>query len=325
MVLVTGATGHLGNTLVRLLLDLGESVRVMLCPGESTRSLDGLAVDRVLGNVLDVDSVARAVSGIKTVYHLAALISIRGRNALMQRVNVEGARNVASASLISGVRRFVHASSIHAFGQPDPGGVIDESRPFDPNNPAGDYDRSKAKGSLEVLDVAKRGLSVVIVCPTGIIGPNDFLGSEMGKTIHAWMTPKRHLMIDGSFDFVDVRDVAGGMISAARLGRPGEVYLLSGTRIALEEIRSRVQREMGVSKPSLRVGLAAASILSRFFAPIQRLIGRSSPLTRYAIETIREDVPVIRTKAETELRYHPRRISESIRNTVAWWKLHPTA
>ena len=73
MVLVTGATGHLGNTLVRLLLDLGESVRVMLCPGETTRSIDGLAVESVPGNVLDPVSVSRAVRGVDTVYHLAAL------------------------------------------------------------------------------------------------------------------------------------------------------------------------------------------------------------------------------------------------------------
>ncbi len=254
MILVTGATGHLGNTLVRLLLDLGESVRVMLCPGETTHSLEGLAVERVFGDVLDVNSVARAVTGVHTVYHLAGLISIRGRNELMQRVNVEGARNVASIALAKGVSRLVHTSSIHAFRRPDPGGSIDESAPFDPINPAGDYDRSKAKGSLEVLEVAKRGLSVVIVCPTGIIGPNDFLGSEMGKTIHNWMNPRRHFMIAGSFDFFDVRDVAQGMVSAARFGRPGEVYLLSGTRISLEEIRSRVQREMGVMKPPFRVG-----------------------------------------------------------------------
>ena len=108
-------------------------------------------------------------------------------------------------------------------------------------------------------------------------------------------------MIPGTFDFVDVRDVASGMVSAGRVGRAGEAYLLSGTRIELEKFRSSVQRELGFSKPPVRIGFGTARLYARFAAPLQRLFGTASSFTRYAINTIQEDVPIVRRKAESEL------------------------
>ena len=192
MILVTGATGHLGNTLVRELLRRGKRVRALVLPGERATSLHDLPVERFPGNVLVPEDVRRALEGVDTVYHLAGIVSIRkGDEDLMHRVNVDGTRNVALAAREARVSKFVHVSSVHAIVRPDPGTPIDETLPFDPENPAGPYDRTKAQASLDIIELSATGLPAVIVCPTGIIGPNDSLRSELGHAMFRWMRPRR--------------------------------------------------------------------------------------------------------------------------------------
>ncbi len=321
MVLVTGACGHLGNTLIRELLDSGRRVRALVLPGESETSLDGLDVERVEGNVLVQEEVRRALEGVDTVFHLAGVISIRrGDDELMRRVNVDGTRTVALAAREAGVRKFVHVSSVHAIARPPMGTTIDESLPFDPDNPAGTYDRTKAEATLAVLDLVATGLPAVVVCPTGIVGPNDYLRSEMGQAVLRWSRPRRHFMIDGSFDFVDVRDVARGMIAAAERGRVGETYILGGNRVSLDELRKTVQRAAGVLKPAVRVPWRVALWGARLLGPLFRLAGKTSPYTPYSIETVRSNSDISHLKARQELGYSPRPLDLSIRDTVEWWR-----
>jgi dihydroflavonol-4-reductase len=151
MILVTGATGHIGNVLIRKLLDQGEKVRALIWRGEDTTPLKGLDVEQVVGDILDPASLEPAMHGVETVYHLAGIISIMpGRNPLVWRVNVEGTRNVLEAARHARIRRLVYTSSIHAIARAPHGVMMDESLGFDQNNPYGEYDRSKAAASLEV-------------------------------------------------------------------------------------------------------------------------------------------------------------------------------
>ena len=187
MNLVTGATGHIGNVLVRLLLERGEKVRAMLMPGEDPSPLQGLEVEIVEADVLDYQSLLKAFDQIDVVYHLAGIISILpGKQPMVQAVNVLGTRNAIQAAQSSGVNRMVYTSSIHALTRVPHGVLIDETVPFDPAHAISSYDASKASASLEVLDACQHGLNAVIVCPTGVIGPFDFRRSELGQTITAF-------------------------------------------------------------------------------------------------------------------------------------------
>ena len=106
MILVTGATGHIGNVLVRRLLDQGKKVRALVWRGEDTSPIHGLDVEQVMGDVLDPASLVPAMHGVETVYHLAGIISIMpGRNPFVWRVNVEGTHNVLEAARRARVRR----------------------------------------------------------------------------------------------------------------------------------------------------------------------------------------------------------------------------
>lgn len=319
MILVTGATGHVGNVLVRQLLARGDKVRALVLPDEACQSLEGLDVERVTGNVLDPTSLDRAMTGVTQVYHLAGIIAIMpGAESLMQRVNVEGPRNVAQAALRAGVQRMVHVSSIHAFARVPVGVTLDEAVPFAPDNPAGAYDRTKAQGTLAVLDVVKQGLDAVVACPTGIIGPHDYMGSEMGQVVLDFARRRLHLLIEGAFDFVDVRDVTQGLVLAAERGRRGEVYILSGTRVTLMKIHDLVQDVMDMRTPRLVVPFALAKGLAYCAEVFYRLARMTPRFTRYSLQTVREGGLVTCDKAEEELGYCARPLRETIADTLAW-------
>ena len=224
MILVTGATGHIGNVLIRKLLDRGEKVRALIWRDEDTTPLKNLEVEKVAGDVLDPASLEPAMRDVDTVYHLAGIISIMpGKNPFMWRVNVEGTRNVLEAARHANIRRLIYTSSIHAIARAPHGVTMDESLGFDQDNPYGEYDRSKAAASLAVQNAAAEGLDAVIVCPTGVIGPNDFRGSEMGEVIRSASEARTMLYVEGAYDFVDVRDVADGLIAAGNAVGAGRV------------------------------------------------------------------------------------------------------
>lgn len=320
-ILVTGGTGHIGNVLIRELTAAGKPVRGLVLPGEDRSILDGVPVEWVEGNVLNPASLTAAFAGVDTVYHLAGVISIMpGDNAMMRRVNVEGTRNVLAAARAAGVRRLVYTSSIHAFKHAPHGMVVDESLPFDPDHAMGAYDSSKAEASLEVLKAARDGLDAVIVAPTGVIGPHDFRTSELGALIRSWLQPHTSLLIDGRYDFVDVRDVVKGEMLAAEKGRRGEVYILSGEQRHLVQMMLTVKQLLGLPVKVLTIPLRWARFFAKFAVVYYRMSREKPRFTPYSIATVQTNSVISHAKAERELGYAPRTVEQSLRDTVAWWK-----
>ena len=321
MNLVTGGTGHLGNVLVRELLARGEKVRVLVLPGEGTQSLDGMDVEFVEGNILDSGCLHSAMNGVDVVFHLAALVSItEDKQGLLQAVNVEGTRNVIEAAKVANVKTLVYTSSIHALERPPLGVSITEALKFDVNNPAGSYDRTKAQASVLVKQAACEGLDTRIICPTGVVGPYDFRRSEMGELILSFMNKQLNLMVDGAFfDFVDVRDVAIGQILARDLGKPGETYNLGGERIERKLLHSLVQTITGKKSPMITIPLPIAMIVAPLAELYYKITKTKPRITRYSLETVFSNSEISSEKARNELGYKPRKLAESIADTVRWW------
>lgn len=319
MILVTGAAGHIGNVLVRELLNDGKKIRALILPGEDTTALQGMQIEYCEGDVLDTASLERAMQGIDTVFHLAGIISIvPGQDDLMRKVNVEGTRNVLAAAKKAKIKKLVYTSSIHALSR-DWKGKIDEQVPFDPQNQAGEYDRTKAEASLAVLQAARKGLNAVIVCPTGVIGPYDYRGSEMGDLLRTWLHKRPHLMIEGAYDFVDVRDVARGQILASERGCTGEVYILSGWRVRIMQLKQMVQDTIGQHTTTIKVPTWLAKFCS-YFTPLFYKLTRQTPkFTGYSIETVQSNSDISNQKAKKELGYNPREILVTVADTVHWW------
>jgi len=319
MILVTGATGHIGNVLVRKLLERGEKVRVLILPGESRAPLAGLKVEAMEGDVLDTSSLFKAFQGVRGVFHLAGIISIMpGENPIVRKVNVEGTRNVMQIAKQMRVKKLVYTSSIHAI-QRVGAGMIDESLPYDLNNPYGEYDRSKAEATLEVQQAAQAGLEAVIVCPTGVIGPYDFRGSMMGSVIYDAAFAKPTLYVDGAYNFVDVRDVVNGMITAFDKGKRGESYILSGQKISVRYLLETVREITGKHFFQMKVPFDLAEFAARFTPWYYRRSKATPRFTLYSLEVLQSNCNISHEKATRELGYHPRTVYETIADTVKWF------
>lgn len=320
MKLVTGATGHIGNVLVRLLIERGEHVRAMIMPGEDPSPLNGLDVQIVEADVLDYQSLLKAFENVDVVFHLAGIISILpGKDHMLQAVNVIGTRNVIQAARSSGVRRLVYTSSIHALKRVPDGVLIDETVPFDTEHAISSYDSSKASASLDVLNTVRDGLDAVIVCPTGVIGPYDFRLSELGQLILDCVDQKPMLYIDGAYDFVDVRDVADGLILAADKGRRGESYILSGERIEVLDIIKTVQEVLGKRLFSLKVPFSLARFIAKLTPFYYRLTQVKPRFTSYSLATVTSNSYISHAKANAELGYNPRPLQETLADTARWF------
>jgi len=328
MILVTGATGHIGNVLIRKLLAQGENVRALVWRGEDTTPIKGLDVEQVEGDVLDAASLIPAMQGVDIVYHLAGIISIMpGRNPFVWQVNVEGTRNVLDAARRAQIRRLIYTSSIHAIARAPHGVEMDESLGFDANNPYGEYDRSKATASLEVQKASAEGLNAVIVCPTGVIGPYDFRGSEMGEVIRGAAEARPMFYVEGAYDFVDVRDVADGLIAAEKHGRQGESYILSGQKLSVRYMLATVREVTGKAFSSVKIPFSLAEFAARFTPWYYRKTQNKPRFTPYSLEVLQSNSNISHKKAASELGYKPRPVYESIADSVRWFlenrKLRP--
>lgn len=168
------------------------------------------------------------------------------------------------------------------------------------------------------LEAAKQGLDVVIVCPTGVIGPFDYRKSEMGSLLSDWMQRRIHMLVEGAYDFVDVRDVARGQRLALERGKKGEVYILSGHQIQLFQLKELVQKIKGLRTPTLRVPFWLAKFATLFSPLYYRLSKQTPKFTEYALETVNSNSLVSNAKARQELGYSTRKLMQTIKDTVAW-------
>jgi dihydroflavonol-4-reductase len=319
MWLVTGATGHIGNVLVRKLVERGERTRVLVLPGESREAIQGLNVEAVEGDVLNLDSFFEALRGVRGIFHLAGVISIMpGSNEFVHKVNVEGTRNVIRAAMDAGIQKLVYTSSIHAIKRVE-NGVVNEALPYDPDNPYGAYDRSKAQATLDVQNAAHSGLEAVIACPTGVIGPYDFRSSMMGDVIRTAAEKRPTLYVDGAYDFVDVRDVADGLIAAAEHGKRGESYILSGQRMSVRYLLETVREITGQGFMLMKIPFEFAKWAAQFTPHYYQLTRTSPRFTPYSLEVLRSNSNISHAKATRELGYQPRSLYESIADTVRWF------
>ena len=250
---ITGATGHIGYALLKKMESLPVRIRILI--RKDTPIFDGIDCEKVYGDVTDPDSLVRAFTGADVVFHLAGIIDINvGNEDAIWRVNFEGTKNVVRAAQKCGVRRIVYASSVDAF-EPLPGNqLMRETDEFDPDKLDGTYAKTKAAATNFVLHTCKtENLDAVIVYPGACIGPYDFKVSNAGEMVRMFMRGSFPVSLAfGAYNFVDVRDVADGMIAAAEKGKSGEGYILCGEQITTHGFIKTVAEVCGKKCPKIR-------------------------------------------------------------------------
>jgi dihydroflavonol-4-reductase len=318
VVAVTGACGHVGANLVRALLERGRRVRAIV--HSDRRAMDGLAAEQVSADILEPDSVRRALEGAEIVYHLAAFISLFNRDRRrMYDINVGGTRNVVRACAENGVRRLIHFSSIHAFSSRPKRELITENRTLcGPRAPMA-YDWTKAEAERVVQSAVSLGLDAVIVNPTAILGPYDFKLSSIGNFLLALRNGTIRALVRGGFNWVDVRDVVEGALAAEKHGKSGDRYLLSGTWCTVKELAKLAEQITGRKSPAFVAPMWLARAGVPFAAAFARLRGGSPLFTRGSLHALRNHRHISHEKAAAELGYAPRPLRETVRDTFSWF------
>ena len=322
--IITGVGGHLGNTVARELLAAGETVRGFAQPNEDVTMLYGDAVSIVRGDVRDKSSLEPLFYGLKEddevyVIHCAGIVSVATKyDQRVVDVNVRGTENVVSLCKEHHVKKLVYISSVHALPELPHGNVIHEVEGFQAESVVGLYAKTKAAATQIVLDAARNGLDATIIHPSGIIGPNDYGHGHLTQMVINYLNGSLTACVEGGYDFVDVRDVADGVIAATEKGKKGECYILSNRYIPLRELLNTLSRETGGRKITTVLPLWYAKNTAPF-AELYYKIRHESPLfTRYTLYTLTSNARFTYEKARRDLGYKPRDISATIKDTVAF-------
>ncbi|MGH7849391.1 MAG: SDR family NAD(P)-dependent oxidoreductase, partial [Thermodesulfobacteriota bacterium] len=250
--LVTGATGLLGSHIARKLAERGDKVRLLLRKTSKTINIDDLNAERVYGDVTDVDSIRKAIEGCDTIYHAAGIVSFKQADyKKMEDINVKGTQNVFTAALEAGVKKAVYTSSVAAIGLKPGKEIADEETPFDPAGTDIQYIKSKYYAEEEALKFFRKGLPLVIVNPSIVIGAGDVYVSTSGFIL--WYCKGRLPgYTDGGINVVDAEDVALGHLLAAEKGRLGERYILSNRNITIKELFEVIEKVTGIPRPRMK-------------------------------------------------------------------------
>jgi dihydroflavonol-4-reductase len=318
-VLVTGASGHLGNVLVRELLARGRRVRALVLPGDPARALTGLDVERVEGDVTAAETLDRAFAGVEVVFHAAGLIGLEPQFAdRLEGVNVQGTRHVIAACRRADVRRLVYTSSAHALAHRPAASCVTEGAGFDPGAAVGAYGRSKSRASRAVLEAADTGLESIVLCPTGLVGPWDYVPSQFGRFLQSCLAGRMRIGIRGGFDYVDVRDVAEAHVRAGEDARTGGTYVLSGEYISMRDVFAVVEETAGVPAPAVMLPYTVARPLAWLAWRAIRLLGRPTSISPGALDTLNTGHRYSSTRARRELGFAPRPARDALVDAIRW-------
>lgn len=317
--LVTGGLGFIGQHLVRLLLERGNTVRIFdLATPDSP--LDG--VDYVTGNITNRHAVERAMEGIQQVFHLAAnagLWSPRKQDFIT--INQTGTRNIMDAAMEAGVKRVVHCSTesiLKSVRRKPETQATDESVRLTLEDMAGAYCRGKFVAEQEAFAAAEKGLPVVIVNPTVPIGPGDRRITPPTRMMLGFLNGTYPAYLNSTLNLIDARDVALGHVLAAERGHPGERYILGHVNLELGDLLHLLEELTGRPMPRRQIPYGLALIVSatqEFLADYVTKKPPQAPLT--GVRLARSPMRFDNTKAQSELGLTFRPLRESLTDAIA--------
>jgi nucleoside-diphosphate-sugar epimerase len=315
---VTGSSGHVGNNLCRMLIEQGHEVRALV--HTHTRGLEGLPLEIVRGSITSESDLANLCSGCETVFHLAAYISIHKKDPACLTINYESSMRLFRAAKAKGVRKIIHFSSIHAFRQKPLNEELNESREIEVQSDVS-YDRSKALSQKFMMESSSGDLEIIVINPTAIIGPGDFSPSLTGSALIRLYRGQLPALIPGGYDWVDVRDVCKAAIKSIESGVPGECYLVGGSYQSLRTLAHEIAQLGGHKPPRLALPFWTAR-LGIPFLNIHSAIRKKEPLyTSVSLDTLETSHPNIsHEKARLVLGHNPRPFTETLSDTIRWYK-----
>jgi dihydroflavonol-4-reductase len=321
-VFLTGSTGFLGSHVARALLSRGDELRLLVRGSSRLDNIADLNAEHVVGDLRDIDSLKRGMSGCEVVFHVAAdyrLWAVNGQE--LYESNVEGTRNILSAAKEVGIRRVVYTSSVATMGFGNNGRLTDENTPVTLSNMISDYKRSKFMAEQLVIEAARGGQNVVMVNPTTPIGERDIKPTPTGRIIVDFLKRKFPAYVDTGLNLLDVADCAEGHLLALEKAKPGERYILGGENLTLKQILDKLAAITGLPSPKIELPYAVAYATGVVDTLITGKLRKREPrVTLDAVRMGRKKMFVSSAKAERELGFTAGPVDDALRRAADWFR-----
>ena len=320
--LVTGATGFLGRAVVKELVRREAQVHALVLHNDPYIDFLPKEVHTVIGDVCDKSSLVDffADSDSRTcVIHCAGIVSVASRpGPKLYQLNVGGTWRILNQCMERNVGRLIYVSSVHAIPEKSKGCIITEDCEFSPGLVDGDYAKSKATATELVFEAAEHGLNASIVFPSGIIGPGDIQGGSFTSMAKSFLAGKLPFAVRGGYDFVDVRDVAKGILACSENGESGKGYILSGHYVTIRSMLQLVGKTAKLKYRPICLPLSLAKLAAPYYE--RRSLKDRKPLffTPYSVAVLASNGQFSYAAASECFAYQPRPMEETLRDMTAW-------
>ena len=320
--LVTGGAGHLGSAVALALCARGDRVRILALPtekhmpkGDVQVFYGDVCVKESLEPFFMVDDGDDAI-----VIHCAGIVTIKSKyDSRVHEVNVGGTKNVVDMCVQHHVKKLVHVSSVHAIPENPDREMIFETVDFSPEKVVGLYAKTKAEATDYVLRTAReKNLNVSVVHPSGISGPYDNGKGHLTTLVEDYCNHRLTAAVRGGYDFVDVRDVADGVIACCEKGSPQACYILSNRYFDLAEILTMLHEITGKKQIKTFLPIWFVKLTAPFAELFYKMRGQTPLYTAYSIYTLESNANFSHDKATRELGYTTRDMVETLSDTVQW-------
>ncbi|MGD1815488.1 MAG: NAD-dependent epimerase/dehydratase family protein [Pleomorphochaeta sp.] len=322
--IVTGAAGFLGSNVAETLLKQGKSVRAFALKGDKAADALSDGIQIFYGDLTDDNSLEDIFTVEKgkeiVVIHCASIVTVDDHySKLLYDVNVNGTKNIVKRCLKHNVKKLVHISSTGAIPELPKKNEIVEIDSFNPKKVVGHYGKSKALATQYVINAVKNdGLNASIVYPSGICGPHDYAFGPVSKFIMEFVSGEMSAGIAGSFNAVDVRDLADGVIACIDKGRKGEGYIMANEDVTIRQMFDLISNASGCKNVKTIIPKGVALTIARVLKLITKITKKPTALTPYAVYNLSRNNNFSYKKAQFELGYKVRPFSETINDEIEW-------
>jgi dihydroflavonol-4-reductase len=320
--IITGAAGFLGQNLLQQLSAKNFRIRALIMPHETAIIQKYPNVEFIVGDITKKESLLGLFKNERgqemVLIHGASYISITQKNNyLLELVNVEGSKNIIELSAKSKVKRVVYISSTHALPELPKGQVATEIANFDDSKVVGPYGKSKARASQLFVEAQSANLfEVIIIMPSGFIGPNAPQSDAMNQMLIKMINSKLPVSSKGGFDFVDIRDVATGIIAAALTAKKGENYILANKYYTFKEINENLASLIKIKGPRFYLGKYLGYTIANILEFISANSTKTPMLTKYAVYTAFQNSKYSHNKAIKDLDFKPRELKSTLKDVL---------
>ena len=319
-VFVTGSTGFVGANLVRLLLQQGYKVRVLVRPSSRLSNIESLNLEVVIGDLND-PNLSQSMRGCQALFHVAAHYSLwQCDKKLLHRNNVLGTRNILACAFEAGIERTVYTSSVAAIGVGRNGIPVNETHQSPVEKLVGNYKKSKYYAEQEAIKAIKLGQNIVIVNPSTPIGGWDIKPTPTGEIILRFLKRQMPFYVNTGLNLIDVKDVAWGHLLALEKGRTGDRYILGNQNLSLKEILDKLSAITGLAAPHYTIPYfipyAVAWIEEKILAPL----GRKPTIAIDGVKMARQKMYYDATKAIRDLGLPQSSVDRALEKSVSWFQ-----